>query len=171
MGAVIGAATRPVLRPAVAGALWGLARTGLPHTQDLGEVAGIYEQMADPTARSAIRHVVRAVVDWRGQVVTMTDRAYLTRQLPTCVVWGADDDVIPVGHAAEVRASAPDAQVHVLRDAAHFPHRDHPDRFAEIITDFVAGTRPASYRRARFRSLLARGDIGLTPVADRAEAG
>ncbi|MDF2967916.1 MAG: alpha/beta fold hydrolase [Nocardioidaceae bacterium] len=171
MGAVIGAATRPVLRPAVAGALRGLARTGLPHTQDLGEVAGIYEQMADPTARSAIRHVVRAVVDWRGQVVTMTDRAYLTRQLPTCVVWGVDDDVIPVGHAAEVRASAPDAQVHVLRDAAHFPHRDHPDRFAEIITDFVAGTRPASYRRARFRSLLARGDIGLTPVADRAEAG
>ena len=41
------------------------------------------------SARRAIRHVVRAVVDWRGQIVTMVDRAYLTEAMPMCVIWGA----------------------------------------------------------------------------------
>ena len=33
-----------------------------------------------PVPRSA--HVVRAVVDWKGQIVTMVDRAYLTEAMP-----------------------------------------------------------------------------------------
>jgi len=169
-GTVIGAVSRRPLRPAVSGVLRGLARTGLPHTRDLGEVAGIYENLADPAARAAIRHVIRAVVDWRGQVVTMTDRAYLTRLMPMCVVWGEDDDVIPADHAASAEAYAPGAQVHVLPHAAHFPHRDHPDRFAKILCDFVASTRPAVYRRDRFRALMTRDDLAdLTP--DVGEAG
>ena len=168
-GGVIGAVSRQPLRPAVSGVLRGLARTGLPHTRDLGEVARIYEQLADPPARAAIRHVVRAVVDWRGQVVTMTDRAYLTRLMPMCVVWGADDDVIPADHAASAEASAPGVEVHVLPDASHFPHRDHPDRVAKILSDFVAATRPASYRRDRFRALMTRGDLAeLAPVVGEA---
>ena len=62
------------------------------------------------SARHAIRHVVRAVVDWRGQIVTMADRAYLTEAMPMCVVWGRDDQVIPVRHAEQrrrARARAP----------------------------------------------------------------
>ena len=34
-------------------------------TRDLGEVADIYDSFKDPHARAAIRHVVRAVVDWQ----------------------------------------------------------------------------------------------------------
>ena len=65
-------------------------------TRDLGEVADIYDSFKDPHTRAAIRHVVRAVVDWRGQIVTMSDRAYLTETMPMCVVWGRNDLVIPV---------------------------------------------------------------------------
>jgi hypothetical protein len=36
-----------------------------------------------------VRHVTSSVVDWRGQVVSMTDRAYLTQLMPMCVVWAA----------------------------------------------------------------------------------
>ena len=157
--------SRRPLRPVVAGALRGLARTRLPHTRDLAEVAAIYEHLSDPAARAAIRHVVRSVIDWRGQVVTMTDRAYLTRLMPMCVVWGQDDDVIPVDHAANAEAYAPGAEVHVLPDAAHFPHRDHPDRFAQILTDFVASTRPATHQRERWRQLM---DEGLAGPVGRA---
>ena len=38
-------------------------------------------------AGAAIAHVVRAVVDTRGQIVTMVDRAYLTQAMPMLVVW------------------------------------------------------------------------------------
>ena len=48
---------------------------------------------------AAIRHVVRAVVDWKGQIVTMADRAYLTEAMPMCVIWGDDDR----GHPGQPR--------------------------------------------------------------------
>ncbi len=166
-GTVVGAVARRPLRPVVATALRALAGTGLPRTRDLGEVAGIYEQLADPEARAAIRHVVRAVVDWRGQVITMTDRAYLTRLMPMCVLWGEEDDVIPVAHAANAEAYAPGAEVHVLPGTAHFPQRDQPDRVAQILTDFVDSTRPATYRRDRWRTLMNRGSVvDLSAVAE-----
>ena len=59
--------------------------------RDLDEVAEIYESFKDPSARAAIRHVVRAVVDPKGQIVTMVDRAYLTQAMPMLVVWEPDD--------------------------------------------------------------------------------
>ena len=123
----------------------------------------------DPGARHAIRHVVRAVVDWRGQIVTMTDRAYLTDELPMWVVWGRDDRVIPVRHANNAASIAPRARVEVIADAGHFPHKDHPHRFAAVVHEFIRSTAPATYSRARFRNLLKNGTSApkrLVAVAD-----
>ena len=36
-------------------------------TRDLDEVADIYDSFKDPARPAAIRHVVRAVVDWRAR--------------------------------------------------------------------------------------------------------
>ena len=126
-------------------------------TRDLDEVADVYDSFKDPQARHAIRHVVRAVVDWHGQIVTMADRAYLTEEMPMWVVWGRDDRVIPVRHASQAAALAPNARVEVIPDAGHFPHKDHPHRFAKIVHEFIRSTEPASYSRARFRALLKAG--------------
>ena len=48
------------------------------YTRDLDEAASIVESWRDRRTRFAVRHLVRAVIDWRGQIVTMSDRAYLT---------------------------------------------------------------------------------------------
>ena len=85
---VAGVLTMPGLRQVTVGGMRLAARSPLRHTRDLGEVAAILESFADSRTRAAIRHVVRAVVDWKGQVVTMTDRAYLTEHMPICVIWG-----------------------------------------------------------------------------------
>ena len=149
--------TLPGIRHAGLLGMRALAATGLGVTRDLGEVAAIYDTFRDPKARHAVRHVVKAVVDWRGQVVTMADRAYLTEAMPMWVVWGRDDQVIPAEHADRVTELAPRARVEVLEDAGHFPHKDHPQRFARIVHDFIRTTEPAAYSRARFRALLRAG--------------
>ena len=158
----MGVLTLPGVRHLGIAGLLALRATGSRHTRDLGEVAAIYETFKDPHARHAIRHVVRAVVDWRGQIVTMADRAYLTDAMPMAVLWGRNDQVIPVSHAANVAALAPGARIEVLADAGHFPHKDHPQRFARSVDDFVRSTRPAAYSRAKWRTLL-RGGISATP--------
>jgi len=155
--AVAGAATLPGLRHLNVAALRLLKPVGGGATRDLDEVADILESFKDPRKRRAIRHLVTAVIDWRGQVISMRDRAYLTQAMPICVVWGEDDKVLPASHADVARGLAPEADVTVLSDAGHFPHKDHPDTFVELLDEFIETTRPATYSRARWRRLLLTG--------------
>ncbi len=157
---VMGALTLPGVRQLGIGGLRALSRTGWKSTRDLAEVADIYDTFRDPHARAAIRHVVRAVVDWRGQIVTMADRSYLTEGMPLAVVWGRDDKVIPVRHASNAAALAPRARVEVIPNAGHFPHKDHPHRFAKIVHDWVRSTQPATYSREKWRTMLLEGRVG-----------
>ncbi|MBZ5740243.1 alpha/beta fold hydrolase [Nocardioides mangrovi] len=154
---VMGVLTLPGLRHLGVAGLRALSELPLKATHDFDEVAAVFDSFKDPRSRHAIRHVVRAVVDWRGQIVTMSDRAYLTEEMPMWVVWGRDDRVIPVRHASNAAMMAPKARVEVIPDAGHFPHKDHPYRFSRIVHDFIRTTEPATYSRARFRSLLKSG--------------
>ena len=111
---------------------------------------------------------MRAVVDWKGQIVTMSDRAYLTEAMPMCVIWGSDDFVIPVGHASNAGALAPGARVEIVPNAGHFPHKDHPQRFVKVVNDFIRSTLPAEHDREQWRALL---EAGAELVPAQAEAG
>lgn len=165
---VMGVLSVPGLRHLTTTAMRLLSRSGVRQLRDLDEVADIYESFKDPHTRAAIRHVVRAVVDWKGQIVTMSDRAYLTEAMPMCVIWGADDLVIPVDHASNASALAPTARIEIIPHAGHFPHKDHPERFVKIVRDFIRSTDPAQYDRERWRELLDEGGL-TTPI--EAEAG
>nr|WP_183320022.1 alpha/beta fold hydrolase [Flexivirga oryzae] len=129
----------------------------LPGTRDVDEIASIYDSFRDRGARAAAGHVLRAVVDRHGQIVTMTDRAYLTESMPLAVIWGAQDPIIPASQARNVEALAPGARIEIIEGSGHFPHRDHPEEFLRIIREFLATTRPSSYDRERLRELLRAG--------------
>jgi pimeloyl-ACP methyl ester carboxylesterase len=161
----MGVVTLPGLRHLTRAYLRGLAASGLSAARDLDEVAAIVDSFKDPKARTAIRHVVSAVVDWRGQIVTMADRAYLTEAMPMCVIWGTEDSVIPVRHAGNAAEMAPGCTVEVIANAGHFPHKDHPQRFVKIVNDFVRTTQPATYHRGRWRALLKAGKQTPLPTA------
>jgi pimeloyl-ACP methyl ester carboxylesterase len=162
--------TLPGARHLNVAALRLLARSGISHLRDLGEVAAIVESFKEPGKRYAVHKLVTGVIDWRGQNVTMRDRAYLTELLPLCVVWGAQDRVLPATHADVVREIAPNAQVTVMADAGHFPHKDHPDAFADLLEEFLRSTAPATYSRAKWRRLLKNGGPGpLSPVEPASE--
>src|SRR6476469_5036736 len=99
----------PLVLPAVqaAGRLAGLAigRTSLG--RDLPEMLRILRDLPEPTASSAFARTLRAVVDWRGQVVTMLDRCYLTESVPVQLIWRSHDSVIPGSQARLAHAATP----------------------------------------------------------------
>ncbi len=160
----MGVVTMPGLRQLTKASLRALSTSGIAKTRDLDEVAEIVDSFKDPRTRRAIRHVVSAVVDWRGQIVTMVDRAYLTQAMPMCVIWGTDDAVIPVRHAGIAAEFAPGATVEVIANAGHFPHKDHPQRFVKIVDEFVRSNPAAAYHRGRWRTLLRNGR--QTPIPE-----
>jgi pimeloyl-ACP methyl ester carboxylesterase len=147
----------PVMRSITRSLLTGLSDSGVRALRDLDEVADIVKSWRDPKTRRAIRHLVRGCIDMRGQVITMRDRAYLTAAMPMAIVWGADDQVLPVEHAEIVGALAPEARIEIFEDAGHFPHKDDPERFTTFLLSFIRETEPALYRRANVRRLLLTG--------------
>ncbi|NUR06396.1 MAG: alpha/beta fold hydrolase [Nocardioidaceae bacterium] len=170
----MGVVTLPGVRQLTTTGMRMLARSGLSQARDLDEVAEVVDSFRDPRARAAIRHVVSAVVDWRGQIVTMTDRAYLTQAMPMCVVWGTEDAVIPAKHARVAAELAPGAVVEVIPNAGHFPHKDHPQRFVKILDEFCRTHPAAAYHRGRWRALLRAGrptplPESVTPHARQSE--
>src|SRR3954453_4450509 len=75
-----------------------LARLGLRAGPDIAEMARGYSSLGDAEARAAFLHTVRAVIDYTGQRVNAADRLYLTSMLPSLIVWGRRDPLIPAVH-------------------------------------------------------------------------
>ncbi len=155
--AAMGVVTLPGVRHLTTGAMRTAAKIDTPVLHDLDEVADIVDNIRDPRARRALVHVVRGCVDYRGQIITMVDRAYLTEQMPMCVIWGSEDQVIPMKHAETVRRIAQTATVKIVEGAGHFPHKDYPDEFVRTVHRFMSRTEPAVYSRGRWRALLKHG--------------
>ncbi len=117
----------------------------------------ILADLPEPTASSAFARTLRAVVDWRGQVVTMLDRCYLTQSVPVQLIWGSRDSVIPVSHAEMAHAAMPGSQLEIFEGSGHFPFHDDPDRFVEVVEQFIDSTEPAVYDQEYLRNLLRDG--------------
>jgi hypothetical protein len=77
--------------------------------------------------------------------------------MPTLVVWGTDDGVIPASHAPLLKGAMPQARLELFDGAGHSPHRSDPERFVALLRDFVATTEPARYDPERWTALLRRG--------------
>ena len=139
-----------------------LRRVGHDLGRDADELERVIHGMPDAAARGAFSRTLRAVVDWRGQVVTMRDRAYLTDEVPVLLVWGAHDGIIPVRHAELAAAAMPNARLEIFDEAGHFPHHTDPDRFVACLVDFVGSTEAANHVPARRRAQLrSAGESGV----------
>ena len=136
----------------------GLATCGLRPGPDVTEMLRAFGSLTDPRARRAFVHTIRAVIDARGQRVSARDRLYLADLIPTMVVWGRRDPIIPAWHAEEAHAAMPASRLEVLDKVGHFPQLECPERLAELLLDFVASTSPAriEFRGEHMQELRAR---------------
>ena len=125
--------------------------------RDADDLLRVFEALPNAAARRAFIRTLRAVVDWRGQVITMLDRCYLTRGMPTMLVWGVRDAVIPYRHALLAHSAMPGSRLEIFERAGHFPHRADPRRFLAVLRNFIADTAPACHSAEQWRELLRRG--------------
>lgn len=65
----------------------------------------------------------------------------LTDMLPqvrssTLLIWGSEDDAVPLSHARTFEELIPDAGLVVMEGAGHFAYLDESDRFCAIVRNF-----------------------------------
>jgi pimeloyl-ACP methyl ester carboxylesterase len=114
-----------------------------------------YVSLTEPGNRSSFMRTLRSVVDPTGQTVSANDRLYLTSQVPTLILWGRHDRMIPVEHAFAAHEAIPQSQLVIFEDSGHFPQAEEPQRFFEVVSDFVDTTEPGRSSEAEYAQRLA----------------
>ncbi|HEY6928933.1 MAG TPA: alpha/beta hydrolase [Thermoanaerobaculia bacterium] len=92
--------------------------------------------------------------EWRPVTVPGTRRAALAAirsnvrgyeslwqkfQVPTLVIWGLDDRLLPVAEGHRLASLIPGAKLVVLPGAGHLPQEEQPEAFSRAVSEFLDG--------------------------------
>ena len=138
------------------GALMGraLGRIGLQAGPDIAEGARGYASLNDAEARAAFLHTIRAVIDPLGQRISALDRLYLAEKMPSLVIHGERDPIIPADHAQLAHEAMPGSRLEIVPGAGHFPQLSDPALIARLLADFIDDTRAAELEPEDMRELV-----------------
>jgi pimeloyl-ACP methyl ester carboxylesterase len=132
-GRVLPLVAAPWLLGAGAATARALGRVGLRAGSDLSGMAQGIASLGSVEARAAFIATVQSVIDPGGQRVNASDRLYLAAEVPTLIVWGERDLILPATHLAAARAALPHAQSHLFAGTGHMPQIERPDEFAALV--------------------------------------
>ncbi len=121
------------------------ARLGLEAGTDLAEFARGYASLIEQGSRDAFLDTMRGVIGPDGQKVSALDRLYLADQMPTMLIWGTDDPVIPVAHGRNAHEIIKGSRYVEIPGSGHWPMLDSPTRVVDELTRFIAETEPFDY--------------------------
>lgn len=121
------------------------------------EVWRAYASLTESENREAFVRTMRGVINTGGQAVSSMDRLYLASGMPTLIVWGDKDRIIPPVHAYTAHEALPNSRLEVMEGVGHYPHVEDPYRFVEILHRFLQDTQPSTFDPEELRSQLQRG--------------
>jgi pimeloyl-ACP methyl ester carboxylesterase len=131
-----------------------LRRVRLAPGGDVEVLAQGFTSLDNAGSRQAFLHTVRAVIEPGGQRVSAHDRLALASLIPSLIVWGEKDSIIPVSHGAAAHEAMPGSRFEVFPGAGHLPHDADPDRFAAVLTEFCETTDGARLTADHWQPLL-----------------
>src|SRR3954452_7529367 len=133
----------------------GLLRRG--HVSSPGDdqevLARGFASLGSAGARHASLQTLRPVVEPAGQRVGAGDRLGLA-VMPTLIVWGERDSIIPVSHGIAAHEAIPASELVIFPDAGHMPHHHDPRRFADTLRTFCESTEAARLTTDHWRPRL-----------------
>jgi pimeloyl-ACP methyl ester carboxylesterase len=116
----------------------GASKVGWRPGADVGAIWRGFSSLGDGESRRAFLATTRAVIDIGGQTISAHDHLEGALPIPTMIVWGSKDRMIPASHALSLEKKLPDCRVEMFEGAGHFPHLDDPERFVRMLREFIA---------------------------------
>ena len=150
-------ASQPLVRGGTKLGGW-IQQVGLRIGSDIAAMASGFASLQDIEARRAFVHTARSVIEIGGQRVNATDKLYLAEAVPTLILWGDRDPIIPARHGIRAHELMPGSRLRIFAGAGHFPHHDEPAAFTSELTGFLDTTDASVPDEDRLRRLVvARG--------------
>ena len=72
-----------------------------------------------------------------GQTAAVRDRLH-ELVMPTLLVWGANDPILPVSHAYEAASLIPDCQLHIFEGCGHTVYKQRVSEFSQLLIQFLS---------------------------------
>jgi len=162
---VLPVATLPFIRTGVEKVTGWLSHIGLEPAAETEQVWSSYVSLIEPETRTAFLHTLRSVVDTKGQRVSAKDKLYLASDLPTLIVWGDEDPIIPLEHGLAAHEFIPGSRLEIMPGCGHFPYAQQPREFVEILHDFIDTTEAADIDPVELaQRLIDRGPTAVEPA-------
>src|SRR5215472_17519789 len=106
---------------------------------DASSAAPDYTQIDDAEAASiATDRAATALYGWRPYMHDPGLRRWLHRvRVPSLVIWGQSDGIVPLSYGEKIHRSLPDARFELISEAGHYPQIEQPDAVTDAIERFV----------------------------------
>jgi 4,5:9,10-diseco-3-hydroxy-5,9,17-trioxoandrosta-1(10),2-diene-4-oate hydrolase len=114
------------------------------HDQDLiadDWIEESFEMSSLQGAKRCFLSALRSIVNIWG-VRSVVYQPILNRleliEVPTLVIWGAQDRFLPVRHAHQAVKRLPNARVHIFDSCGHVPNIERAEEFNALVLDFLS---------------------------------
>jgi pimeloyl-ACP methyl ester carboxylesterase len=109
------------------------------HDPQLGETAAAEAITTEAITQRVKNMAAFARLSWNPYLVNpkLARRLYRAT-MPTLVVWGREDRIIPVENAELWPRAIPHARLEIIEACGHTPQRERPDELVRLIADFLA---------------------------------
>lgn len=91
-------------------------------------------------AKDAHHSILASARNWDANRIG--EDAHLINQ-PTLLIWGADDQIIPVHNGNNLYDSILNSRLVILKDCGHLPQEEKPESFVELVTEFCRDKKAA----------------------------
>jgi pimeloyl-ACP methyl ester carboxylesterase len=112
-------------------------------------VADAYALASRPGGADTFARVARNLGTWRG-VRPGWRRDLLTavaaQRVPTLIIWGTHDLVLPPHHIVAAARAFPHARTHLFAETGHMPQIERTEAFTGLVTTFLATDVPTGAR-------------------------
>lgn len=129
--------------------MWSPEQTArnLVHDQALAETM-LARQPSPEEFESVLKNrLATARLGWQPRFYNPDLHKWLHRiSVPTLIVWGDDDKVIPAGYGPAYRDLVPGARLEVFERCGHLPHVEMADRFADLVKAFAVTSSKEAVR-------------------------
>ena len=108
-------------------------------------ILGKVEPVIGPLSRFMDDHVIKNdYLDMDSSTISaislvhedLTD-ALSSLKMPTTIIWGENDSIAPLRTAKVLKKYLPQADLNVIKNAAHVPMIDEPEKFNQLLLSFI----------------------------------
>ena len=107
------------------------------HDPDLitaSQVEAYAQPIRTPEARYALSRMARQIIPNDMDAVVAR---YPEIRVPTLLIWGREDRIVPLGFGERLERDLPDARLEILEDCGHIPPEEKPEESLKLLRSFL----------------------------------